>query len=84
MDALDAAAREASAYVMITHHDDGVALFGPELDDPGAAVARSPRDATDTRPHGRYSVHPHAAGGASVPMIVTCVSIGRSVMRAIW
>jgi uncharacterized membrane protein len=29
--ALTAAAREPLRYVMITHHDDGVALFGPEL-----------------------------------------------------
>jgi uncharacterized membrane protein len=28
---LDEAARRALRYVMITHHDDGVALFGPEL-----------------------------------------------------
>ena len=30
-EALDAAAREKLRYVMITHHDDGVAVFGPEL-----------------------------------------------------
>jgi uncharacterized membrane protein len=29
--ALEPAARDALRYVMITHHDDGVALFGPEL-----------------------------------------------------
>jgi uncharacterized membrane protein len=29
--ALDPAARARARYVMITHHDDGVALFGPEL-----------------------------------------------------
>src|SRR5262249_57791356 len=29
--ALDPAVREQIRYVMITHHDDGVALFGPEL-----------------------------------------------------
>jgi uncharacterized membrane protein len=29
--ALDTAARERIRYVMITHHDDGVARFGPEL-----------------------------------------------------
>ena len=29
--ALDAAERARTRYVMITHHDDGVALFGPEL-----------------------------------------------------
>ena len=26
---------------MITHHDDGVALFGPEIFDPGARLARA-------------------------------------------
>jgi uncharacterized membrane protein len=30
-DALDPARRARIRYVMITHHDDGVALFGPEL-----------------------------------------------------
>jgi len=30
-DALDPEERRAIRYVMITHHDDGVALFGPEL-----------------------------------------------------
>jgi hypothetical protein len=30
-DALDPARRERIRYVMITHYDDGVALFGPEL-----------------------------------------------------
>ena len=29
--ALDATARDRIRFVMITHHDDGVALFGPEL-----------------------------------------------------
>jgi uncharacterized membrane protein len=30
-EALDASEREKLRYVMITHHDDGVAVFGPEL-----------------------------------------------------
>ena len=30
-DALDPATRERIRYVMITHHDDGVGVFGPEL-----------------------------------------------------
>jgi uncharacterized membrane protein len=46
--ALDPEERAKVRYVMITHHDDGVALFGPEI----AIQAPDWLGPADTRPHG--------------------------------
>ena len=44
LESLDAAARERLRFVMITHYNDGVGAFGPELADPGAGMAGPARD----------------------------------------
>ena len=49
LESLDPATRERLRYVMVTHYNDGVGAFGPELLDPGAAVAREARDAVTRR-----------------------------------
>ena len=53
LESLDPAARERLRFVMITHYNDGVGAFGPELADPGAGMAgRPPETRRATVPKG--------------------------------